>query len=131
MERIAELSHRLENLLDLLRRGERHTDSAVMDLLIAANDRLGVLVADLSQHQQERAAIDDLIEQVDALTGKVEPLSAEAVLPDSAVESDASDSETYEDEYDEELFGIFADQLKDGLQALARVAGPMQSDRDL
>ena len=115
LERIAELSHKLENLLDLLRRGERALDGEGVDLLIGVNDRIGQLVDDLSRHQRERASIDDLVERIGSYTGHAEPISAEQAAGGPEPEGDG---EVFGDEYDEELFGIFIGQLKEGLEAL-------------
>ncbi|MBI5062562.1 MAG: Hpt domain-containing protein, partial [Desulfatitalea sp.] len=124
LERIAELSHKLESLLDLLRRGERKLDRSVEDLLIATHDRIAQLVDDLSKHQAEQAAIDDLVRRIDGYTGKAAPISAEEVL---AAAPPQKESESIEDEYDQELFGIFVDQLTDGLQALCAETQKLQS----
>ncbi len=125
MERIAELSHRLESLLDLLRRGERHTDSAVVDLLIAANDRIKTLVGDLTQGQQESAAIEDLVLQINSFIN-------EQNLPDTEEDPSKkiSKPETIsgmEEEYDQELFSIFIKQLNNGLRALFENSEKLQS----
>ncbi|MCI5132910.1 MAG: hypothetical protein D3904_15690 [Candidatus Electrothrix sp. EH2] len=40
IERVSELSHKLENLLDLIRRKEIALNATIMDLLIAGKDRL-------------------------------------------------------------------------------------------
>jgi two-component system, chemotaxis family, sensor kinase CheA len=115
LERIAELSHKLENLLDLLRRGERALDGEGVDLLIGVNDRIGQLVDDLSRHQRERASIDDLVARIGSYTGHAGPISAEQAAGGPEPEGDG---EVFGDEYDEELFGIFIGQLKEGLEAL-------------
>ena len=124
LERVAELSHKLESLLDQLRRGERETDSSVIDLLIGTNDRIGQLVDDLSRHEAERTEIDDLVVRLDAMTGEVTPISAEALEVEAGA---GGESEAFEDEYDDELFGIFVDQLRDGLQALLDESGKLLS----
>jgi two-component system, chemotaxis family, sensor kinase CheA len=118
MERIAELSHQLEGLLDMLRRGERRVDRGVIDLLIDTNDRLGTLVADLQRHGSEQAAVDDLVTRI----------AANLVGAEKAPEqTEGAHVESYEDEYDEELFGIFVEQLKDGLQALLEEAKRLEA----
>jgi len=124
LERISELSHKLENLLDLLRRGERRVNGAVIDLLIGTNDRFSQLVDDLAHHQQERAAIDDLVQRIEGYNRGAEPVSVEEALAET---SPQVDGDAIEDEYDEELFGIFVDQLKDGLQALCDQTVELQS----
>jgi two-component system chemotaxis sensor kinase CheA len=134
MPRIAELSHKLENLLDLMRHNAQTASREVIDLLMAARDRIGILTADLHQTQTEQAEIEDLLIRIQALDSeKIPPLNEEAVIPDtdpSAVtsafdadvpadaSSNAAESEIYEEEHDEELFGIFLEQLQDGLEAL-------------
>jgi two-component system, chemotaxis family, sensor kinase CheA len=124
LERVAELSHKLENLLDLLRRGERHVDGAVTDVLIGTHDRIAQLVDDLAQHQQERTSIDDLVSRIDEFCGHVKPVSAEEV---TAGTTPQGYGEAIEDEYDEELFGIFLDQLGTGLQALCEETRKLQA----
>ncbi len=117
LARVADLSHKLESLLELLRRGERGVDRPVMDLLMACNDRIGALVDELDQHQEERSSIDDLVSDLKE--------ASEQTSPDAADAADASDDGYDEDEYDEELFGIFVEQLKDGLAGLAKDAGQL------
>jgi len=122
LARVADLSHKLESLLELLRRGERGVDSGVIDLMMGCNDRIGVLVDELDQHQEERSSIDDLVSGLEAAS---EQTSTEAV------DADAEIDEGYdEDEYDEELFGIFVEQLKDGLTGLAQDAGQLSGAGD-
>ncbi|MDA8141611.1 MAG: Hpt domain-containing protein, partial [Desulfobacteraceae bacterium] len=77
LERIAELSHKLESLLDLVRRSERELTTQVIDLLIDTNDRIAQLVDDLAQHEQEKAAINDVVARLEAMTGEAAPVSAE------------------------------------------------------
>ncbi len=119
LERVAELSHKLESLLDLLRRGERGVDRPVIDLLMGCNDRIGALVDELDQHEEERSSIEDLVSDLKAASEQ------------TTSESEESADEGYdEDEYDEELFGIFVEQLKDGLNGLAKDAGQLSEGDD-
>ena len=122
MERIAELSHKLESLLDLLRRGERTVDGDMIDLLMSGNDRIGQLVGELDEHQAEQSAIDDLLVRIKGYTSP-------AGASDDAL-SDADDG-LVEDEYDEELYGIFIEQLKEGLASLGRDAQQLVSGEDI
>ncbi len=118
---IAELSHKLENLLDLMRRGEVVTDSGVIELLISTNDRLGVLLDELEQDQAERSAIDDLVGRIESYCGQ----------PGAAPEAGAGAGvEGYEDEYDEELFGIFVEQLQEGLGCLSQETEQLRGGQD-
>jgi two-component system chemotaxis sensor kinase CheA len=121
LERIAELSHKLENLLDLMRHNERSATSQIIDLLMAARDRLGLLATDLHQNQREQTEIDDLLDRIQSLDGQKMPAmeTASPTAEDGLTDSSASPGgETYEEEHDEELFGIFLEQLQEGLEAL-------------
>ena len=128
--RIVALSHKLEDLLDLLRQGQKASSPAMIETLIIARDRIAMLVADLAGAQTENTPIDDLIthlEQIiqgnevvespgDADLGQTpgpeeetaDNLVAESLLTDSTIE-------VYEEEYDRELFGIFIQQLRENL----------------
>ena len=120
--RVAELSHKLESLLELVRRGERGVDKALIDLLMGCNDRIGTLVDELDQHQEERSSIDDLVSDLNAASEK---------NGSGAADLDGEAEEGYdEDEYDEELFGIFTEQLKDGLAGLSRDTDQLRSSED-
>ena len=134
MERIAELSHKLENLLDLMRHNAQTASREVIDLLMAARDRIGILTADLHQTQAEQADIDDLLVRIQALDHETapppddapaapegDPATMAAEAPDDApavAAPIAPETDEYEEEHDEELFGIFLEQLQEGLEAL-------------
>jgi len=139
MERIAELSHKLENLLDSIRQDTCMVSRDVIDLLIAARDRIGILTADLHQTQTEQGDIEDLLARIHSLVSeKFSPAQAETVetrtdqgpvtsesFPE--VQTDAQAMEIYEEEHDEELFGIFLEQLQEGLDALQAFTDAMTS----
>jgi two-component system chemotaxis sensor kinase CheA len=122
LSRVAELSHKLESLLELLRRGERSVDGGVIDLLMGCNDGIGALVEELDQYQEERSSIDDLVARLKAVGERQEPETGDTAA--------ASDEGYDEDDYDEELFGIFVEQLKEGLTGLARDAGRLSGADD-
>ena len=102
-ERIAQLSHRLENLLDLFREGSLTADKVAVDLLIDARDRIGNLIAQVEKSGQETAEIDDLLDRVTAL---------------SEGPSVADGATVYQGEADTELFDIFMEQLASGITEL-------------
>jgi two-component system chemotaxis sensor kinase CheA len=68
VEKIAELSHKLESLLDMLRRGKRLLSKKIIDTLIGARDRISKLIKDLVRVQVEETEIDDLVTNLEALT---------------------------------------------------------------
>jgi two-component system chemotaxis sensor kinase CheA len=132
LRRIAELSHKMEGLLDLLRQGERDVDRTVIDILIAGNDRIAQLMADLGRSQSEEREIADIVSRIEKAQGvssdenAVQEQASDAAgdRKDDAVtdelESETDDlndsPEIYQEEYDQELFQIFVQQLCEGLE---------------
>ncbi|MDJ0990404.1 MAG: Hpt domain-containing protein [Desulfobacterales bacterium] len=122
LESLAELSHKLENLLDRLRRSEFAADRHTVDLVMAVRDRMGLLVEDLESTQNEETVIADLVERLEAMKTRTRSESAspaESVDAPPSAEASGSDEATYEEEFDEELFAIFLEQLEEGLAELA------------
>ncbi len=65
LERMSDLSHRLETLLEQIRSDDNVQESNVINILIAAKDRLADLTGDLETTQTEQANIDDLCSAID------------------------------------------------------------------
>jgi len=86
LEKISDFAHRLENLLDILRQGSGQLQTQIIDLLIAARDRLLKLVNDLEVHNEEQTEIKDLLERVDDWIGQLDPEAAETVPEAKAAE---------------------------------------------
>jgi len=129
MERIAELSHMLESLLEMLRHGERPVDRESIDIVMSARDRIVMLVADLERSQEERTEIKDLIDRIGRISSP--PVKEKAESAFGKTSDDQKDGEdrgqeegedigekTFEEEYDDELFEIFMQQLKEGISLL-------------
>nr|MBL0715116.1 Hpt domain-containing protein [Desulfobacterales bacterium] len=131
LDGLAELSHKLENLLDGLRKNEHTVNRDVINLLMAARDRMGLLVEDIESTQTEQTVFADLIEQLQNLqeTAPSETDDAATNLPAASPESTpaASSDPEYEEEYDEELFAIFLDQIEEGLTGLRAQAHTLQT----
>lgn len=136
MEKIAQLSHKLENLLDILRHGQRSTDKTIIETLIASRDRIAQLVHDLQTTGTESTPIGDLTEKIDRVAGGRSQVQAEPDILEPADESESMqdtpgdevqdsesetepdstrESDTYEEDYDDELFNIFIDHLKENI----------------
>lgn len=133
--KISRLSHRLEDLLDLLRQEKLKSSMGIVDLLIDARDRIVVLVNELGSSQQEVSAIDDLVmkisNRIDGSTG----LAPEVELPPppSAVTQARADSHAdvqYEEEHDQELFGIFMHHLREQTSILRKSINELQREPD-
>ena len=159
-QKISTLSHKLENLLEMLRHGDKELNGEIIDILIKAKDRLTALVDDLVRNEAEETKIDDLIEEVTNIAnGKVNveektanecavedlcnvpPAQSdnivehlEEILREPGDDNDITHAtqksadkepaikaiceEINEEEYDEELFDIFIEQLKENLSKL-------------
>jgi len=113
-ERIAQLTHRLENLLDLFRGGSLRADKVAVDLLIDARDRIGDLISQVEESGQESAEVDDLLARVDTIASGSAPAGDEAQA-----------AAVYDGEADTELFDIFMGQLATGINQLVETAGQM------
>ena len=127
IERVSELSHKLENLLDLIRKDEIALNTAITDLLIAGKDRLTQLVDELERTQAEKTEVADLVEQVRRVVegdeipfdtaDATDPLTQQEV-PLEAKQPALLAEENMADEYDEELYDIFLQQLKENIPFL-------------
>jgi chemotaxis protein histidine kinase CheA len=67
MNKIAEIAHKLEGLLEILRRQESPAAKEICDVLMSARDRIGLLISDLRESQTERAEIGDILERIDRI----------------------------------------------------------------
>ncbi|MCW5211701.1 chemotaxis protein CheW, partial [Desulfobulbus sp. TB] len=127
IERVSELSHKLENLLDLIRKDEIALNTAITDLLIAGKDRLTQLVDELERTQTEKTEVADLVEQVRRVVegdeipfdtaDATDPFSQQEVPPEAEQPALLAE-ENMSDEYDEELYDIFLQQLKENIPFL-------------
>ncbi len=134
LESLAELSHKLENLLDRLRRHDLAADRNTVDLVMAVRDRMGHLVEDLESTQTEQTVIADLVERLEemkTLNRSEDESPVEGVdVPPPVPTGDAGEA-AYEEEFDEELFAIFLEQLEEGLSGLAALSRTLATaDRD-
>jgi len=65
-EPIVRLSHRAEDVLNAVRRGEVQLDRSAMDALLAARDQLGTMLADIRQGSLQQYALDGLLQALEA-----------------------------------------------------------------
>ena len=128
IDRIAELSHKLENLLDMIRKGTQPLTPAVTDLLIEGKDRITQLVEELERTQTEESEVEDLLLRirriVDGDAAEESEETAAAALPKSSGEQEEEQKpgslaeESMNEEHDEELYNIFLQQLKENIPFL-------------
>ncbi|MCK5643503.1 MAG: Hpt domain-containing protein, partial [Gammaproteobacteria bacterium] len=126
LDKISRLSHRLEDLLDLLREGQMQATPETVLLLIAGRDRIVTLISELEESQQELSTVDEFIGQLSTLinggeaevTEQAESASATTQEPIS-VEAESTSSNEYNEENDSELFNIYLEHLKEQFSLLS------------
>jgi two-component system, chemotaxis family, sensor kinase CheA len=70
---VAELAHKLESLLDVLRRGERPVTPALFEMLFRAGDALERAVADAVAGQEPSAGVTQVLAELDRESGQPAP----------------------------------------------------------
>ncbi len=126
-EYIANLSHALENLLEILRGAGKNLNQEIVEILMESKDRMVLLINDLQGNEKENTPIDDLLARIDGVLGKSVNVE-DTVIGENPVNPDPDDNpetsfenrdasadqlETfdYEEETDDELFAIFMEHL--------------------
>jgi len=133
MERIAKLTQKLVNLLDMLRQDTIALTSDINDTLMYARDRMVLLIVDLELTQSEETTIDDILTAIEGFiensdSSAVEMIATEDGYPDIKVPAEQDDDlfdDEYDEGYDKELFDIFLEQVKENIFNLRQVAGEM------
>jgi two-component system chemotaxis sensor kinase CheA len=116
LDKVSALSHVLEDLLDLLRNGQRQVTIEIVDLMIKTKDRISLLVTDLERTQTEQTEVDDLIAQINHhLTEDSATVIAESPTAASAPQDDVEISSFLEETTGDEDLSAFLteDNLED------------------
>lgn len=94
LNRINNLAHKSENILDELRKGTMHVTSEIMDVILSSTDALRQMIDNLENTNAEGdVEIEPIIAQIDALMAGETPATAQAPLEEEAV-ADAPAEET-------------------------------------
>ncbi|MDH5784664.1 MAG: Hpt domain-containing protein [Chromatiales bacterium] len=122
LDKISQLAHRLEDLLDLLRSGKMESSFEIIETLISARDRINTLNEELKRSQHEQSDIQDLIDELQAILSGDDGESSADVAPQldnaNAARGDVSPAVTvsqalYQEEDDKELFEIFIAHMQE------------------
>lgn len=125
MARIAEVAHKLENLLDLVRQKKRQADGRIIQLLMDVGDRIGLLLKEIGASSGEETSVDDLVAEIEGLLIPVDAAAEASLLGRQADGEEYSGGDSLADSgdgelaaafsnEDEELFAIFMEQFKEG-----------------
>ncbi|MDH5641006.1 MAG: Hpt domain-containing protein, partial [Nitrospira sp.] len=128
LDKVSRLSHRLEDLLDILRQGNMQSDIETVDLLIETRDRILRLVSELEEHQEEQSDIEDLVDRLTVLIEAEKGAPAEMASP---VAESMPEASGYQEEHDQELFGIFMNHLREQVHTLRQAVANPASEPDL
>lgn len=86
LPKVSEFGHRLENLLDELRKGKRTVDPSIIDLLLSCLDVIRKLIDDVAQGRKgEEVNTADALRKIDEVLGKAPAAAAPAPSPAPAV----------------------------------------------
>ncbi len=69
-EKITELSHKMENLIELIRQKKTSPTKEIMNILFSALDRIRKLTSDLEKTGKEKHRVDDIIANIEKLVEK-------------------------------------------------------------
>ena len=127
MTEIAEIGHKLENLLDLVRQNKRMVNARMIQLLMDTRDRISLLLEAVDSQTSDPIEIDDLIVEIERITD-IDDLPSRPSISENkgpierdlhgyTQDADEADmlSEIADD--DEEIVAIFLEQFKDGYDA--------------
>jgi two-component system chemotaxis sensor kinase CheA len=80
-DKLRDLAHKLESLLDRLRKEKLEVTSAMVDILFAGIDRIGSILQEVINGSDQGVVVDDIIQNVEAiLTGRpVDTQSSESL----------------------------------------------------
>lgn len=85
---VVRLSHRAEDVLNSLRRGEVQLSKRMMDALLAARDQLGAMLRDIRAGGLKEYAIDSLLTELEAVQkpGEIPERLGEMLVADKTIE---------------------------------------------
>lgn len=113
---IAELTHEMENVLDLLRKGTLHADDDITDILFKCIDTLEQLVENVASNSDATIEIKPLVTKLTAIArGEFSPSPAEK-LPPAAVQQEAPAKSVETVNLDETELNVVKAARKQGLE---------------
>ncbi len=80
-DQVTDLTHKMEDILNKLRKSDLKVSTNIMDILLESLDLLKVLIENVREHKDEKLDLDDIIKRlVVAFEGKDQPASPEPAL---------------------------------------------------
>ncbi len=105
LDRSSALTHGLENLLDRLREKDMELDPKVTDLLFRAKDLISILVAEVSENQEEKSDIFSIMQELGTILGKA-PADAPQIAAAEVDQTSPPTEETKDEDRITEVSGV-------------------------
>ncbi len=139
--RFSELCFHLESILTVIRRNRLPIGQETISLLRETRDRLSKLLHEIETTRKERATVKDLLKRIRNLeqsvaaeesmeqAPEIEILEPGDEPPETHPDSSLLPEEIIKEEYDQELFQIFMEQMQENL-SLLRSLTPFFANQD-
>lgn len=130
---VVRLSHRAEDVLNALRRGESQVDRRCMDALLVARDQLGVMLQDIRQGGLKEYKLDSLLAELDeACIARVSPPTlGELLVKDQVITPDALNALLAEQAASPEPRKLGQLVVEKGLSTPARVGEALARQKEI
>ncbi len=119
LDNLVEISHKAEDVFDLLRQGERAVDSALMDVILKVIDILNDMFDEIRSGEEPEPAEPDVIRDLKILASGGEiatdaetPIANESKPADKSGSDNSSEKDITDDEF-EELLDAISDSPKE------------------
>ncbi len=116
--KMAELAHKIENLMDMARQGKAPLNQAAFDVIFKAVDLFRNLLNDIESNHTETLDTSELLKEIDSLS-----LGPEKELTDKPITTFAEAPTDVEPEEDQELLTIFQEEMKSLFNQLRSLLG--------
>ncbi len=126
--RITDLSHKMENVIDLVRDKSLIPDKKLMDILFQCIDRIRKITAEIESDGTEKSEISDLIKLIDGFIEKDSTLATNSGKPEPENESPQDNPPSTD--ADKEVREIFIQQSTEYLTQLLQLFGDLLANVD-
>ena len=128
LHELVECCHIAENVFDILRKGERHVDSELMDVILEALDAVNGMFSEVRERAPITAATPELLAALARLAEPADTSAAPVVeaAPEPVVEAEADVTDSEFEQLLDSLNAVKAEA--EAPQAVAAVAAPTSED---
>lgn len=131
LHELVECCHIAENVFDILRKGERHVDSELMDVILEALDAVNGMFSEVRERAPITAATPELLAALARLAEPADTSAAPVVeaAPEPVVEAEADVTDSEFEQLLDSLNAVKAEaEAPQAVAAVAAVAAPTSED---